>query len=348
MKIITCASYGGSGSSALTDLVAEYKDVKQLSDYEFRFLYDPDGISDLEFNLVECHNRHNAGRALKRFLRLCEFNSGTSFHNRYEPFFNNKYLTYSKEYVDELTDFTNKEWWFYDLLDKGEKYYYFMRSVDKILRTLSFGKRRIMQNEITLFTHPTEERFIAATRDYVHKLMVAANTDNLPFLEIDQIVPSQNIDRYIRYFSDDISVFVVDRDPRDIYLLQKLYWGGKDYNNVNTFIQKYKYERNSGDKNKSTSSNIVYIKFEDLVYRYQEMVRIIEKATGLDDSSHLKKFEFFNPRRSVHNTRVWLDHPEYKQDIEMIEHELSEFLYNYEGIDTCNIEGHEVTDNSRF
>lgn len=67
MKIITCASYGASGSSALTDLVAEYSNVHRMSDAEFRFLHDPDGISDLEFQLVECHNRHNAGRALKRF-----------------------------------------------------------------------------------------------------------------------------------------------------------------------------------------------------------------------------------------------------------------------------------------
>ena len=60
MKIITCASYYGSGSSALTDLVAEYENVKDLTNYEFRFLYDIDGVSDLEYHLVENHDRHNA------------------------------------------------------------------------------------------------------------------------------------------------------------------------------------------------------------------------------------------------------------------------------------------------
>lgn len=86
MKIITCASFYGSGSSALTDLVAEYSCVKDLTNYEFRFLYDIDGVSDLEHYLCECHDRHNAGHALKRFKRLSEFNAGTFFNARYEPF----------------------------------------------------------------------------------------------------------------------------------------------------------------------------------------------------------------------------------------------------------------------
>ena len=47
MKIITCASYYGSGSSALTDLVSEYDSVKDLSDFEFRILHDMDGVRDL-------------------------------------------------------------------------------------------------------------------------------------------------------------------------------------------------------------------------------------------------------------------------------------------------------------
>ena len=70
MKIITCASYYGSGSSALTDLVTEYARVKNLSEYEFRFIHDIDGIADLEYHLVNCHNRHNSGHALKRFRKL--------------------------------------------------------------------------------------------------------------------------------------------------------------------------------------------------------------------------------------------------------------------------------------
>ena len=46
MKVITCASYYGCGSSAVTDLISEFSGVESLGDYEFRFLHDIDGISD--------------------------------------------------------------------------------------------------------------------------------------------------------------------------------------------------------------------------------------------------------------------------------------------------------------
>ena len=67
MKVITCASYHGTGSSALTDLITEYDGVKSLGDYEFPFAYSTDGLSDLEYHLVEFQDRHSSGHALKRF-----------------------------------------------------------------------------------------------------------------------------------------------------------------------------------------------------------------------------------------------------------------------------------------
>ena len=73
MKIVTCASYYGTGSSAITDLLSEYDCCKSLYEYEFRFVQDPEGISDLEFNLVENHHRHNSGHALKRYRNKVDF-----------------------------------------------------------------------------------------------------------------------------------------------------------------------------------------------------------------------------------------------------------------------------------
>ena len=83
MKVITCASYYGTGSSAISDYISEFKGVKSLTDYEFRFAHDPDGLSELEYNLVENFNRHNSGHALKRYkkLRLSDKKIGMSKNN---------------------------------------------------------------------------------------------------------------------------------------------------------------------------------------------------------------------------------------------------------------------------
>lgn len=348
MKIITCASYGASGSSALTDLVAEYSNVHRMSDAEFRFLHDPDGISDLEFQLVECHNRHNAGRALKRFWRLCQYNGGNRIHRRYERFFGGKYLEYSKEYVDALTDFTNKGWWEYDLLDKGEKYVYLKKAEDRILKALPFTHRRILSKEVMLFSHPTEEYFLSETRKYVHKLLHAANLEGCEYIEVDQIVASQNIDRYLRYFEDPIEVFVIDRDPRDIYLLEKLYYGSDNKDTPEMFCKKFRYIRNSGNPKNSTSSHIHYLQFEDFLFNYDAIVEQVEKATGLRPDSHVDKFKYLNPLRSIHNTRVWLGHPELSEDIHVIETELKDYLYPFENYMQKDIVGIPVSDTSKF
>lgn len=79
MKFITCASYYGVGSSAITDYVSEFSTIFSFTNEEFRFIQDPDGISDLEFNLVECFNRHNSGHSLKRYKKLVDFYAGNFY-----------------------------------------------------------------------------------------------------------------------------------------------------------------------------------------------------------------------------------------------------------------------------
>ncbi len=74
--IITCASYYGTGSSAITDLVMEYDNVYGVGDYEIRIFQDIDGVRDLEYFLIENYNRHNSGHALKRFKNLVDFCAG--------------------------------------------------------------------------------------------------------------------------------------------------------------------------------------------------------------------------------------------------------------------------------
>ena len=250
MKVISCASYYGTGSSAVTDFFSEFDNIYSLTNYEFRFLQDPDGISDLEFNLVENHNRHNSGHALKRFKRLVDFNSGTFFNSRYEPFFDNKYKKISYEYIDSLTDFTFKGYWFYDFYDKGKTYYYLKRLPNKLLSKFHSKQSEttytnLLPNEITYCSNPGREKFIHCTREYLKKLMEAANKENMPYIMVDQIVPPSNVSRFTKYF-EDINVIVVERDPRDLYLLSKYVW--KDNviptETVELFCKWYKYTRN--------------------------------------------------------------------------------------------------------
>lgn len=195
--------------------------MRSLGNYEFRFAHDPDGLSDLEYNLVENFNRHNSGHALKRYKRLVDYYGDHFLVRRYEPYFNNQWKKLSYEYIDSLTDFTYKGSWQYDYYDRGPWFEFWAKLPNRILkRTIWRNKERnfdILKNEITFASHPSEAKFLECTRKYTDALFQAANKENKPILVVDQLLPSSNIMRHLRYFNN-VQVVVTDRDPRDLYL----------------------------------------------------------------------------------------------------------------------------------
>lgn len=353
MKIITCSSYYGVGSSAYTDLVAEYRNVKDLSDFEFRFLHDLDGIRDLEYHLTENQNRHNSGHALKRFRRLSEFNEGNFMSRRYSQFFENgDYQRFTNEYIDSLADVKYRGWWFYDLYDKGNGMYYLYQIINHIFRKISPDHLKILKNEVIYCPYLSEKDFIEKTRIYVANLMRALNKEGKDYLEIDQIVPSSNMESILRYFSDEIFVLAVDRDPRDIYFTWKYYWKDSILPNdgIESFCKWFRYNREVGKGIPEDNRHIIKLRFEDLIYKYESTVSTVEKATGLKGEDHNRQFVKMNPLRSVHNTQVWKRHTsdEDKRELKYIENVLSDYLYDFTGVSLKDVVGIAVKDGTVF
>lgn len=333
MKIITCASYYGTGSSAVTDYLSEFSSIKNLGEYEFRFLHDIDGIADLEYHLVENHNRHNSGHALKRYKKLVDFYSGHKFIPKYEPFFNNRWKEISYKYIDSLTDFTYRGWWQYDLLDKGEGFYYRKLFLNKIYRT-TLGRKNertlnVLPKEITYCSRPTKEEFEAKTKAYLSELMEAANPQKSPILMVDQLLPASEIYRFLPYF-DDIKVIVVERDPRDLYILEKCEWKGNiiPTQDAETFCKWYKYTRAHRKTEVFDPEKVMLLQFEDLIYKYEETTEKLKAWLGLDNDTHIYSKEKFDPQVSIKNTRTWKKY-DIGNDLQIIESELEEYLYRY-------------------
>ncbi len=349
MKVITCTGYFSSGSSALTDIVAEYDTVRDLSNFEFRFLHDLDGISDLEFQLVECHNRHNSGHAIKRFQKLARFYEGNRFSKKYSAFFkDDDFRRITDQYIDSLIDFEFPGWWFYDLYDRGTKKYYLYQIANHLYHRTGIPLFRIMKNEPTYCGHPDEETFLRRTRDYVSDILNALNPEDKEFIEIDQIVPSSNIERILRYFNEQVYVFVVDRDPRDIFLLEKYYLKhGIAPEDPELFCKWFRYTREAGHGIPNDDPRIVKLQFEDIVYKYEDVIKKVEQTTGLKPENHTSKFSKMNPKRSVANTQVWKrgDDPE---AVRIIEELLPEYLYDFDSVSDNAIAGIDVNNASLF
>ena len=330
---ISCASYYGSGSSAIIDYLSEFKDVKSLTNYEFRFAHDPDGLSELEYNLVENFNRHNSGHAIKRYKKIVDYYSNHLGVKRYEPFFNGKWKQYSYEYIEKLIDFSFPGCWQYDFFDKGPIYEFLAKLPNRLLQRTIWrnkpDKNFFFGKNITYASHPTEEYFLKCTKEYTSNLLKEANTTNNKILLVDQIVPSSNIDRHIRYF-DNMKVFVVDRDPRDVYLLSKYEWKDEVVpKDIDLFCKWYKYTR-STQKNENWDEKKLLLQFEDMVYKYDETSKKINDWVGLNAEEHIRIKEIFNPQISIKNTQYWVSHPNCKEEALYIANKLGDYLYNFD------------------
>ena len=341
MKIITCASYYGTGSSAVTDYISEFDSVASLGDYEFRFLHDTDGIADLEYHLVWNHNRHNSGHALKRFKKLVDFQAGSRLVPRYEPFFGGRWRELAYKYIDALTDFTYKGWWQYDLLDKGIPFYYRKQLLSKLYRmTVARGTEKylnVLPNEITYCSHPSEEYFTAKTKEFLSELLRAGNRENKEYLMVDQLLPSSNLDRFWKFFEDDIKAIVVERDPRDLYILEKFVWKGTviPTENAEVFCKWYKYTRAHRSYETFNPEHALLIQFEDLIYKYDEATKVLRDFLGLEEEKHIAPLSKLDPSRSIKNTRLWEKY-DIGEELSYIENELKDYLYDYSFLEVDN------------
>ena len=335
MRFITCASYYGTGSSAITDFVSEFDNVFDFTNEEFRFIQDPDGISDLEFNLIECFNRHNSGHAIKRYKRLVDFYSGNLFGSKYSAFFGDKWKDLSYKYIEDLTDFTFPGWWMYDLYDKGQWFYFRKRIINKLLHKTIWKNNpdrqlNTMKKEITYCSHPSEETFLRLTRKYIYTLFTSVIPQDKDIIMVDQLLPPMNLKRYLRYFDNNIQVVVVDRDPRDLFVLDKYVWkDGVIPNDPEVFCKWFFYTRNHREKEDLNTEQIHFIRFEDLIYRYETTTSDLIDWLKLKSDHHQLPYSRFNPNISIKNTQVWKKHPEAYEEVQYIEKNLAQFLYDF-------------------
>lgn len=69
--LITTTGFFNTGSSAITHILSEFDGVDNTGGvYEMRLLFDPDCISDLEYNLIDNPHRQNTSFALKKIQEI--------------------------------------------------------------------------------------------------------------------------------------------------------------------------------------------------------------------------------------------------------------------------------------
>ena len=330
MKVITCISFHGTGSGAVDDFLKEFDNcVSARSNIESRFLQDPDGVSDLEYNLVDNPNRLNSGYAIKRFKQFAK-----DYNHTYKIIFGEKWLEYSNKYADSLVTAKYPGYWHGDLvlLKPLTRYIYLGRRVFNKCLPKKFRKPRYYNyfpNMDYYHSYLTREEFLEKTQDYVENLCGLINPENREFVILDQFVATSNIARYIPYVKD-LKVIVVDRDPRDLYINQMRNGDHVLPRDPKVFAKVYRDQRRMIGTI-SEDLPVLQLKFEDMIYDYDNTTKKVIAFVGEDESHHINPRKVFIPEVSKKNTRMWLTYPEYKDAAEYLAEELKEFTYDYSG-----------------
>lgn len=341
-KTVICVTgFGWSGSGAVFDLLREYDDVDIVddsgSDFEFGLLGAKDGLYDLRYYLTHRYSRIGSSSALDCFEDTVMKQSKLL---GYERVFDGKYASISKEYINSLLDFSFEGWTFSDVTNPSKEnrrkniYNSFIDHIFGNRITVHIPLSVKIRNKLMLkVSHKIRvsynpKDFMQKTKIYLDKLfdIVHKNKDNP--LVFDQIFPPDNPCIYFDFF-DDSKCVVVKRDPRDTYLLAKCAYSYMSIplpiDNVEDFI--LFYQKVVEGTKEIKDSRVLILQFEDLVYRYDEMVSQIESFLGI--SHHTRPLSKFDPSISVNNTRLYERYPQYSKEIARISEALPESLYDF-------------------
>ena len=335
-KIIIPTGYMGSGSSAITDLLSEIEgfDVNNGS-FEYVLLHCPDGIFDLEDKLLIGNTAMRSDEALHRFHECAKmlYKRKNYWISMYNKRVSKDFLKYSEQLIEDLTtvSFIDKVWYFQQNPDTAsmQLIHYLSRFLSKVSKRKIKIKEPLKYNKMRL-AFPANEEFYSCVKSYLKKIYNELGYDKHN-LVLDQLVLPHNLFRIDNYFDENARFIVVQRDPRDVFILNKYFWskinGAVPYpTDVNMFCEMYKKMRKAEKKVKD--SRILKINFEDLIYQYDSVVENIYEFIGVSASEHRNKFKFFNPEISINNTQLFVLN-EYKEEADVIKDKLKEYIYDF-------------------
>jgi hypothetical protein len=334
-KIIGVCGFISTGSSAVSDLLKEFKENIVFDDFEFDFTYIPDSIEDLAYHLNEGSSKIESSIvALARFKKL----SNIRYLNKINKETNNKFRLLTKEYINKITQV---EWYGKHHIDfilyPNEKIFKSQRVLLTYILKLLINLEKIIKRQINIFplhkysTSIYPENFYEITKKYIDDILVSMGKESGKNFVLDQPFAGNNPEKSFRYFNNPKAI-IVDRDPRDHYLFGKKFLRPrlKPYyptEKIEDYVKFYRYLRSDSVYMKN-SQNILSLKFEDMIYEYDKTVNKIMEFLNLKIHAYPKTI--FEPSLSINNTQLSKIYPDCKEDIAYIEKELPEYLYPFE------------------
>ena len=332
--IISTCSFGSTGSSVITDYLKEFDGLHVMDDTELTWISAVDGIIDLDYHLNNPHNRTGDSiKAIERYKSLCE---------KKMPSFEKCGISRSvfEKSLDEFLASIIMTSWKWNTKPLKEEPLW-RRLVIKVLNKTKYIHKWELKNKRQWEGFPYKDvyfsvkpkNFDVAVKKHIKDVLYAFGAKENEHLVFDQLFPGNNPQSCFKYFDDPYAI-VVDRDPRDVYvfgrtvLLKGIPGHIMPLNDVKDFVIYYRALRDN-QPYKEKNDRILCLRFEDLVYHYDETTKKLRDFLHLGDNPNPKSI--FDPSISMANTQVWKRYPEFQKDIEYIENELKEYLFDFTG-----------------
>ena len=239
----------------------------------------------------------------------------------------------AKEYAESLANIKYKGWLPGDVLffPVWRKALYWVIRVYNFVVPKPLKKQRwhnFFPNEETYYASLTEEEFIDKTKKFVDWICNTMNPENKDFLVLDQFASTHNPLNACRY-TDNLKVIIVDRDPRDLYIHDvKMYEEHILAPEAKDFAIQYRRMRR--EIVKDDPEKVLRVRYEELIWEYDKTILKVFDFLGIDPAiHHIAKKKFFNPAISINGTQLWKRFPQYSKEVEIIENELKDMLYQY-------------------
>lgn len=334
-KILVPTGYMGSGSSAVTDFLSEFSDVSnEYKSYEYVFLHCPNGLFDLEDKLLIGNNAIRSDEAIRTFEEQMKklYDKKYWWVGNYKKIIGPDFYNLTKNFINEITNFNFSGYWYmHEEVNNKMLLKLIIRKPFKMITNNKFFNKKILRyNDGMRISLISSKNFYDAASKYIANVLEKITKDKKNVI-LDQLLLPFNLFRIDNYFNDNLKVIVVERDPRDVYILNKYIWPQKNYEvpmpkEAKEFCAFYKSMRES--EHLSTSKKILRIRFEDLIYNYEKTSEKITKFVGFKKEDHEFPLKRFNPTISIKNTQLFRK-SEYLEEIKIIEKELKAYLYNF-------------------
>ena len=322
--ILSVSGFGFSGASGFIDLLKEYEEVQVFNQqFEFQLIKAPDGLMDLYHFLVEKNNPLSSNVAIKRFIKMLECN------NYFSPCKNKKKF-FKKAAFEFINDLNSVMWRGRSTFDPYDVRPLLQKppfsAVSKVLQKV-FHVSLMRLFPLRYYAHVNGDSFVNLTDKYIRKLIRLFGYDDNKLVVLDQFFdacdPIQST-----IFVKDWKMLIIDRDPRDIYLLSNYYYGSNSSFmpikcGIDNFVNYHLFTRNCVFQD----DRILRCSFEDLIFNYLDTVNSIEN--WLNIHNHSCKKQYFNPNKSIANVGIFIKDKTHEKEIKEIENRLNLFCYNF-------------------